>query len=74
MYNCIRCLLLPKRFQTKNICISKGMFVKAINGINQDASDLELTLRDNPLTGNEITQSTSSADECLCPLSRSSHC
>lgn len=54
MYNCIRCLLLPKRFQTKNICISKGMFVKAINGINQDASDLELTLRDNPLTGNEI--------------------
>jgi hypothetical protein len=24
----------PKRFQTENICISKGMFVKAINGIN----------------------------------------
>lgn len=71
----------PKRFQTENICISKGMFVKAINGINQGASDLGLTLGDNPLTGNEIAQSTRSADEraikrdeCLCHLSRVSYC
>jgi hypothetical protein len=71
----------PKRYQTENICISKGMFVKAINGINQGASDLGLTLRDNPLTGNEIAQSTRFADEraikrdeCLCHLPRVSHC
>jgi hypothetical protein len=70
----------PKRFQTENICISKGMFVKAINGINQGASDLGLTLGDSPLTGNEITQSTRSADEraikldeFLCHLSRVFH-